>query len=158
MHECAPSAVATRLVLARAGGGETEMRAGAMHASRAASPAHRRHLRALLTTVALVRPAGAQSDCVDDPGFKLEGIPCARWAGTNCHAAHELLGYTEAEEAGLLAACSAACRVCGTDPLDAGAQPTPLYGCSDDGEPLPGSDQGHTWCTATLCAFPSVHY
>ena len=58
----------------------------------------------------VTRAACNRFECTDDSSFALQNrLPCEMWVGRNCWIAHEVLGYSAAEEAELLEAARA-CR------------------------------------------------
>ena len=55
------------------------------------------------------RAACNRFECTDDSSFALQNrLPCEMWVGRNCWIAHEVLGYSAAEEAGRRSRCCAA--------------------------------------------------
>ena len=53
----------------------------------------------------VARAACNRFECTDDSSFALQNrLPCEMWVGRNCWIAHEVLGYSAAEEAELLEA------------------------------------------------------
>ena len=77
----------------------------------------------------VARAAGNRFECTDDSSFALQNrLPCEMWVGRNCWIAHEVLGYSAAEEAELLEACARACSSCAGAP---DRQPEPRADCED---------------------------
>ena len=75
------------------------------------------------------RAACNRFECTDDSSFALQNrLPCEMWVGRNCWIAHEVLGYSAAEEAELLEACARACSSCAGAP---DRQPEPRADCED---------------------------